>query len=167
MDFSTAADHVKKGSRQAERLVRFCCSVWKRKRSPFTTLAEVKKFLDQMLQLFVSEKRAVSLNSIFGMAYPWITPRCEVPSRIVRPPNYIRNAFEGIWPQITVKSADRSWMASVTQAGTAEWSRSGNMLSTWIALGRAADEVNKWIMTGEEAASICYCDDVPISYHPC
>lgn len=119
-----------------------------------------------MLQPFVLEKATNSYNP--GSSYPWDNGRSDVLSRIIMAPKVVRDALEGTWPQITINSADRSWMKPITEATIPVWTQTAEIFSTWVALGQAADKVNKRMASGEEAASFFPCDgDGATSYHPC
>lgn len=168
VDLSKVPDNHRQGIRAAERLARLCCAVWLRTKSPFKTLTEVKAFSNDMLRLFVSEKRAVTLDKFYGAGKLWTTRREKVTHRTIVLAKRLQHIVErGVWPSIHLKSSDCAWVKPMSEPAIAEWLRTNDLRSTWIALARAADQVNERILAGETSASLCSRVGDCNSAHPC
>lgn len=169
IDMSDVPEDQRSGFRAAERFARLCCAMWLRTKSPFKTKSETKTFMTNMVRQFMSEKRLMTLTTIYGKGALWISSRAGVLLRVIDLPPRLRPlVVNGHWPTIRLKSADYSWMKPLSDAGLAVWLETGDLRSTWIALARVADQVNRRIISGETPTSFCDCDISEVnSAHPC
>lgn len=81
--------------------------MWLRTKSPFKTLSEVKAFTNDMLRLFVSEQRAVTLDQVYGTGKLWMSIRDNITHRKITLAKWFQHIVEkGVWPSIHLKSSD-------------------------------------------------------------
>ncbi|KAH7305812.1 hypothetical protein B0I35DRAFT_443332 [Stachybotrys elegans] len=150
---------------QTEQFVRLCLTIWLRRKTPAQSRAQVKAFVDDLIQTFKTDRATKK----FATTWRFDSVKAEL-SSLIRPGKIFRDATHGGGlPPITLASTDMSWTSQIKQAEVATWTATKNVGMTWVAMARTADIINMRMHAGEAPPSHCDCSDTQTStiQHSC